>query len=66
MKLQDIRTVAKQHHINFGSLSKTELIREIQRQEGNFDCFGTACDGICDQVGCLWRESCFAAATATA
>jgi len=37
--------------------SKKELIREIQRKEGNFDCFGTAKD-YCDQFNCLWREDC--------
>lgn len=64
MKLQDIRSIAKQHHINSGGLSKNDLIREIQRQEGNFDCFGTACSGECNQVECLWREDCFDAAAA--
>ena len=64
MKLQDIRAIAKQHQINPGSLSKNKLVREIQRQEGNFDCFGTACEGECDQAECLWREDCFDAAAA--
>ena len=64
MNLQEIRAIARQYHVNSSGLSKTELIHEIQRQEGNFDCFGTACDGVCDQMGCLWREDCFAAATA--
>lgn len=63
MKLQDIRAIAKQHHIHHGGLSKAELIHQIQLQEGNFDCFGSACGGICDQAGCLWREDCFATAT---
>ena len=64
MNLQKIRAIAKQHQINSSGLSKTELIHEIQRQEGNFDCFGTASGDVCDQLGCLWREDCFAAATA--
>lgn len=64
MKLQEIRSIAKQQHINSGGLSKNELVREIQRQEGNFDCFGTACGGECDQGECLWREDCFDAAAA--
>lgn len=61
MKLQDIRTIAKRHQIHSGGLSKAELIHQIQRQEGYFDCFGSACEGVCDQCGCLWREDCFAA-----
>lgn len=63
MKLQDIRAIAKQHQVHSSGLSKTELIHQIQRQEGNFDCFGSASDGVCDQSGCLWREDCFATAT---
>ena len=62
MKLEDIRTIAKSHSIKPGHLSKTELIKSIQTDEGNFDCFATAYDGECDQADCLWREDCFAAA----
>lgn len=32
MKLQEIRAIAKQHHISYDGLSKQELIRNIQRQ----------------------------------
>lgn len=63
MKLQEIRAIAKHHHIHFSGLSKSELIQEIQRKEGNFDCYGTACSGECSQMG-LWRGDCFDAATA--
>ena len=37
--------------------SKKELIKEIQRREGNYDCFGTA-KGNCTQMACCWREDC--------
>ncbi|RJP28746.1 MAG: SAP domain-containing protein [Candidatus Omnitrophota bacterium] len=37
--------------------SKKELIKNIQKREGNFDCFGTA-KGFCDQLGCVWRSDC--------
>ncbi len=37
--------------------SMVDLIRSIQRAEGNFDCFGTA-NGYCDQWGCRWRTFC--------
>ena len=33
MTLQEIRAIAKQHHINYDGLSKNELIRKIQRQD---------------------------------
>jgi len=38
-------------------LDMTELIRSIQRAEGNPDCFDTA-QGYCDQVNCAWRRYC--------
>ncbi|MGQ9638089.1 MAG: SAP domain-containing protein [Thermodesulfobacteriota bacterium] len=58
MKMQDIRKKAKDLGLKstFG-LSKAELIRRIQRAEGNFDCFGTATD-YCDQFQCYFREDC--------
>lgn len=37
--------------------SKKDLIRNIQRKEGNFDCFGKS-KGFCDQTYCSWREDC--------
>ena len=64
MKLEEIRGIAKSHDIYPGKLSKIELIKSIQLEEGNFDCYGTASIGECDQSGCSWREDCFAAARA--
>ena len=37
--------------------SKKDLIKTIQRQEGNFDCFGSA-SNYCDQFACCWRGDC--------
>lgn len=62
MQIQQIRTVARGMGIRPGNLSKVALVRTIQRQEGNFDCFATAYDGICDQSNCTWRHDCFALA----
>ena len=62
MKLEEVRTIAKSHRIKPDHLSKTELIKAIQTDEGNFDCFATAYDGECDQEDCLWREDCLATA----
>jgi len=62
MKMEEVRSVAKSRGIHPGKLSKIELIKSIQTQEGNFDCFASAHDGECDQMDCLWREDCFAAA----
>jgi len=58
MKMQEVRAKAKTLGLKstFG-LSKAALIREIQRAEGNFDCFGTAAV-YCDQLQCCFREDC--------
>jgi len=58
--MNDVRVLAREHGINSVRKSKADLIREIQLAEGNFDCFGTATAGICDQINCLWREDCLA------
>lgn len=62
MKLEEVRSVAQLHGIKPGHLPKSELIRSIQRAEGNFACFATAAHGECDQIHCLWREDCFRSA----
>ncbi len=59
MKLEQVSAIAKVHQIHPGKHSKAELIRMIQADEGNFDCFATAYEGACDQLGCIWREDCF-------
>ncbi len=57
MKMGEIRAIAKSLGINSFGKSKTELIKEIQRKEGNFDCYGSATND-CDQLDCLFRSSC--------
>ena len=58
MKMQEVRAKAKTLGLKetFG-LSKAELIRRIQKAEGNFDCFGRATD-YCDQLQCCFRDDC--------
>lgn len=58
MHIQTIRSIAKERGIKAGRMTKAELIRTIQHHEGNFDCFGTAANGHCDQNLCSWREDC--------
>lgn len=58
MHIQTIRSIAKDKGIKAGRMTKGEIIRAIQRTEGNFDCFGSAIDGACDQMQCNWREDC--------
>jgi hypothetical protein len=65
MKMNEITAIAKTYGIVPDKLSKTDLIKTIQTREGNFDCFATAYNGECDQIGCCWREECFTAARQT-
>ncbi|ROR32873.1 SAP domain-containing protein [Inmirania thermothiophila] len=60
MNMKEIRLIAREKGVHPGRLRKVELVRTIQRAEGNFDCFATAYDGECDQLGCRWREDCLA------
>ncbi|MDZ7804546.1 hypothetical protein [Thiohalophilus sp.] len=62
MQMQEIRQLAKQHGLKTSRQNKVDLVRHIQSAEGNFDCFATAIEGVCDQQGCLWQADCFAAA----
>lgn len=57
MKIEDIKLIAKKKRVNPEKLSKKDLIRAIQKAEGNFDCFGKA-DKNCSQISCLWRVDC--------
>jgi hypothetical protein len=57
MTVKELRKMAEAMGIKTTGLKKAEMIKEIQRTEGNFDCFGTA-TAYCDQMGCLFRENC--------
>ena len=58
MHIQTIRSIAKGLGLSTTKKTKADLIRSIQLAEGNFDCFGSANDGICDQLDCSWRVDC--------
>ena len=58
MPQKELLKLAKKFHISSSGLSNIELIRKLQQCEGNFDCYGRASEGVCDQSGCLWREDC--------
>jgi hypothetical protein len=45
MNLKDIKDMAKSQGIKVGNMKKENIIRSIQRAEGNFDCFGSAITG---------------------
>ena len=58
MNIKEINKIAKNRGVKIGKLNKSSLIRTIQLEEGNFDCYGTAFDGECDQHQCSWRADC--------
>ena len=58
MTLKQVKDTAKTKGIKVGNMKKANIIRSIQKTEGNFDCFGTASAGVCDQINCLWKEDC--------
>jgi hypothetical protein len=58
MRLSEIEKKARTLGIkDTWKFSKGDLIKTIQRKEGNFDCYGTA-KGGCSQMACCWREDC--------
>ncbi len=61
MKISDIKEIASNKEVNIGKANKVELIRAIQRAEGNYDCFATPYVRECNQFNCLWREDCIKA-----
>ena len=63
VQMQEIRAMAKALTIPSFGKPKGELIRAIQRAEGNFSCYATATAGYCDQTGCRWHSDCLAEST---
>jgi hypothetical protein len=59
MNMQQIRKMAKNLGIQTRQVKKCDLVKSIQIEEGNFDCFATAYSGECDQKKCLWKKDCF-------
>ena len=58
MRLVDIEKKAKSLGVKEPwKHAKKDLVKAIQRSEGNFDCFGTAIN-YCDQSACSWRNDC--------
>jgi len=58
MKTNEIKEIAVQHYIKTDKAKKADLIRAIQRAEGNAQCFDSNSSGECGQEGCVWRDGC--------
>lgn len=57
MKVAEIRKVAQNLGVKAGRMNKTELIRSIQKKEGNCECFGSNI-AKCSEQECCWRDDC--------
>jgi len=58
MKLDDVKKIAKDRGIPIKNMKKTDIIRTIQRDEGNIDCYNTDSSDTCGQLSCIWRDDC--------
>lgn len=58
MNMNEVRNRAKAAGVSAGKIRKAELIRMMQRVEGNPECFGAEWRFDCPQVSCCWRNDC--------
>ena len=58
MRLEEIRGIAKEMGIGTYRIKKADLVRTIQREENNIECYGTERVDICQEEACLWRSDC--------
>lgn len=58
MKMDEIKDIAKGLGIKPGKMKKSDLILEIQREEGNEQCYNSGKKDVCGQDACAWREDC--------
>jgi len=58
MKMQELREIAKKRGIKTASMKKADIIRAIQREENNADCYSTGNADKCGQTECLWKTDC--------
>jgi hypothetical protein len=66
MQMKKIKEIAKNKGVAPGKMGRIDLIRAIQRAEGNSDCFATMHVNDCNQMNCLWRVDCKAEVLAEA
>ncbi len=58
MKMDAIREIARQRGINPAKMKKVDLVRAIQADERNQQCYMTGYKKECGQMQCLWRDDC--------
>lgn len=58
MNISEVKAKAKELGILISNKKKDNLIREIQLEEGNINCYGTHRVSCCNENNCLWRTDC--------
>jgi len=58
MTYAEIKKIAVEHGIRVVGVKKTDIVRAIQKQEGNTPCFDSGQATECGQPHCLWSAAC--------
>ncbi len=58
MKIKDIRQKAREMGIPSDDMPHVDVVRSIQRAEGNAACYDTGRAVECGQHHCLWKYIC--------
>jgi hypothetical protein len=58
MTFAEIKKIASEHGIRFVGVKKVDIVRAIQKQEGNTPCFASGKVAECGQMNCLWIAAC--------
>jgi len=58
MTFMEIKQIASERGVKVGGVKKTDIVRTIQKQEGNVPCFATGKVEECGQHNCLWISAC--------
>ena len=58
MTFAEIKQIAVGHGIRVVGVKKIDIVRAIQRQEGNTTCFASGKATECGQAHCLWSAAC--------
>jgi len=58
MTFAEIKQIAVEQGIRVVGVKKTDIVRAIQKQEGNTPCFASGKVSECGQPHCLWFSAC--------
>ena len=57
MRVSEIKKKARTLGVKPGKMNKTDLIRAIQKEEGNSECYDSNISQ-CGEMECCWRNDC--------